>query len=123
MYCHTNKTIATNIRPLRLASGCTCLRVTRSGQRVPPLVAHAVVAGVVSEAIGAQGLAIPRGETAGAAVVLDGVTIQAGDRDLLTDVSLRIMMGQRVGLVGANGCGKSTLLKTLCGLRGADAGS
>ncbi|KAG2502022.1 hypothetical protein HYH03_000516 [Edaphochlamys debaryana] len=66
---------------------------------------------------------IPRGETAGATLILDGVTVQAGDRDLLSDVSWRLMPGQRAGLVGANGCGKSTLLRCLSGLRGVDAGS
>ncbi|GLC40935.1 hypothetical protein PLESTB_000965000 [Pleodorina starrii] len=66
---------------------------------------------------------VPRGETAGATLILDGVTVQAGDRDLLADVSWRLMPGQRAGLVGANGCGKSTLLRCLSGLRGVDAGS
>ncbi|MEW5302176.1 MAG: hypothetical protein WDW36_004981 [Sanguina aurantia] len=65
---------------------------------------------------------IPRGETAGAAMVLEGVTVQAGDRDLLEEVEWRLMPGQRVGLVGANGAGKSTLLKCLCGTRKVDAG-
>ncbi|KAG2439392.1 hypothetical protein HXX76_004749 [Chlamydomonas incerta] len=66
---------------------------------------------------------IPRGETAGATLVLEDVTVQAGDRDLLTDVSWKLMPGQRAGLVGANGCGKSTLLRCLSGLRSVDAGS
>ncbi|GIL85713.1 hypothetical protein Vretimale_13175 [Volvox reticuliferus] len=66
---------------------------------------------------------VPRGETAGATLILDGVTLQAGDRDLLSDVSWRLMPGQRAGLVGANGCGKSTLLRCLAGLRHVDAGT
>ncbi|GFR43392.1 hypothetical protein Agub_g4469 [Astrephomene gubernaculifera] len=65
---------------------------------------------------------VPRGDTAGATLVLEGVTLQAGDRDLLTDVSYRLLPGQRAGLVGANGCGKSSLLRLLAGLRGAQAG-
>jgi ATPase subunit of ABC transporter with duplicated ATPase domains len=47
---------------------------------------------------------------------------QAGERDLLTDVSWKLMPGQRAGLVGANGAGKSTLLKAIAGLRGVDSG-
>lgn len=66
---------------------------------------------------------VPRGETAGATIVLDGVTVQAGDRDLLSDVEWRLMPGHRAGLVGANGCGKSTLLRCLAGLRPVDVGS
>lgn len=46
------------------------------------------------------GATIQRGETAGAALVIEDVSIGAGDRDLLTDASLRVMPGQRVGLVG-----------------------
>ncbi|KAL6751554.1 P-loop containing nucleoside triphosphate hydrolase protein [Haematococcus lacustris] len=71
---------------------------------------------------GPASLHVPRGETAGAAMVIDKVSIQAGDRDLLEEVSLRVMPGQRWGLVGSNGCGKSTLLKALCGFRPIDAG-
>lgn len=64
-----------------------------------------------------MGANVPRGETAGAVMVIDGVTIQAGERDLLQDVEWRLMPGHRVGLVGANGAGKSTLLRAMAGLR------
>ena len=47
------------------------------------------------------GSSIPRGDTAGAALVIEDVSVQAGDRDLLTDASMRVLPGQRVGLVGA----------------------
>ena len=58
-----------------------------------------------------------RGETAGAVLVADAVSLQAGERDLMTAVEWRVMPGTRVGLVGANGCGKSTLLRGLDGGR------
>ncbi len=38
------------------------------------------------------------------------------------DVSLKILKGQVVGLVGESGCGKSTLANILLGLQGATAG-
>jgi ABC-type glutathione transport system ATPase component len=66
--------------------------------------------------------AIPRGETSGAVLIVDQVSISAGDRDLMVDVDLRVMPSQRLGLVGANGCGKSTLLRALCGTRQVDGG-
>ncbi|GJP53750.1 hypothetical protein CLOM_g12894 [Closterium sp. NIES-68] len=64
----------------------------------------------------------PEGDTAGAAFLLEDVTLSAGDRDLLSLVSWRVMPGDRVGLVGSNGCGKSTLLRALIGRQLVDGG-
>jgi ATP-binding cassette subfamily F protein uup len=44
-------------------------------------------------------------------------------RQLLTDFSLRVMRGDRIGIIGNNGVGKSTLLKILLGELAPDSGS
>lgn len=38
-----------------------------------------------------------------------------GDTTILSDIRMRIMAGQRIGLLGRNGEGKSTLIKLICG--------
>lgn len=76
--------------------------------------ALATAAPPIAAAAAAEDL-IPRGETAGAVMVMEGVTIQVGERDLLTNSDWQIMKGQRIGLVGGNGAGKSTLLRAIVG--------
>ncbi|MHB8406085.1 MAG: ATP-binding cassette domain-containing protein [Gammaproteobacteria bacterium] len=44
-----------------------------------------------------------------------GYHLANGDHSVLSNVSLSIQDGQRIGLLGANGQGKSTLVKTLAG--------
>jgi ABC transport system ATP-binding/permease protein len=48
-------------------------------------------------------------------VDVEDLTVRAGDRLLLDDVTWQLGPGERVGLVGANGSGKTTLLKVLAG--------
>ncbi|MGH1547724.1 ABC-F family ATP-binding cassette domain-containing protein [Leifsonia poae] len=52
----------------------------------------------------------------------DGVSVVYGDRRVLTDVSLTVAPGQRLGLIGENGAGKSTLLRVLSGHETPDSG-
>ncbi|HTZ94419.1 MAG TPA: ABC-F family ATP-binding cassette domain-containing protein [Streptosporangiaceae bacterium] len=46
---------------------------------------------------------------------LEDVSVTAGDRLLLSDVSWQLGPGDRVGIVGVNGTGKTTLLRLLSG--------
>jgi ATP-binding cassette subfamily F protein uup len=46
-----------------------------------------------------------------------------GPQTLLSDVSVTVVRGERVGLLGVNGTGKSTLLRILAGKEPADAGT
>ncbi len=48
-------------------------------------------------------------------VGLDNVAAGYGDKVVLSDVTMRILAGQRIGLLGRNGEGKSTLIKVICG--------
>ncbi|MFD7583815.1 ATP-binding cassette domain-containing protein, partial [Kitasatospora sp. NPDC059817] len=44
-----------------------------------------------------------------------GVDLRVGARLLLSDITVHIAPGDRIGLVGRNGAGKTTLLATLAG--------
>ncbi len=49
-------------------------------------------------------------------IELTDLTVRAGDRILLDDVTWQLGPGDRVGVVGVNGSGKSTLLNVLAGV-------
>ena len=53
---------------------------------------------------------------------LERVSKSYGVRPLLTDVSLGIGLGERIGIVGRNGDGKTTLLEVMTGLEEPDSG-
>ena len=57
--------------------------------------------------------------------VIDAIGLRKGygDKLVLTDVTLTLHEGERVGLVGNNGCGKSTLGEALCGRTPLEAGT
>jgi len=56
-------------------------------------------------------------------LAIDGVAKSYGDNRVLESVSLTIMKGERVAIIGPNGIGKSTLLKVAMGEVAADAGT
>ena len=55
-------------------------------------------------------------------VLLSGVSRHHGATAILSDVSLALPAGARVGVVGPNGVGKSTLLRIVAGVEPPDAG-
>ena len=48
-------------------------------------------------------------------ISVTGLELRAGSRILLADTTLRVLPGDRIGLVGRNGAGKTTTLKVLAG--------
>ncbi|MEB3830161.1 energy-coupling factor ABC transporter ATP-binding protein [Phormidium sp. CCY1219] len=57
------------------------------------------------------------------AIAIAGVCFSYPDKpNVLQDVSLTIMAGERVGAIGANGAGKTTLFLSICGVLTPNAG-
>ncbi len=54
--------------------------------------------------------------------VAEGVSKSFDDRLIVRNLDLRVLRGDRLGIVGANGAGKTTLLRLLTGLDTADEG-
>jgi ATP-binding cassette subfamily F protein uup len=75
-------------------------------------------------ATGSVKLAASEGETSGAVVIeAKGISKSFGELAVVRDVSMRIMRGDRVGVVGPNGAGKTTLINVLTGRLAPDAGT
>ena len=56
-------------------------------------------------------------------IATDRLTLVAGQRTLVRDLTWRVAAGECWSIIGRNGAGKSTLIRTLAGLRPADAGT
>jgi ATP-binding cassette subfamily F protein uup len=78
----------------------------------------------LADAANAADLQIDSGTQSGRLVIeAKGLTKAFGDLPIVTGFNLRVMRGDRVGLVGPNGAGKTTLLKLLLGQLEPDAGT
>jgi ATP-binding cassette subfamily F protein uup len=76
------------------------------------------------DSLGRLRLELDAGERSGRLVAeLVGVGKRFGERTIVSGLDLRIMRGDRLGLVGPNGVGKSTLLRLILGELAADTGT
>ena len=73
---------------------------------------------------GKASISVAESENVSSTLVVEakGVSKSFGDRDVVQDFSLRLMRGDRLGIVGPNGSGKTTLVSLLTGTLQPDAG-
>ncbi|MCW5751024.1 MAG: ATP-binding cassette domain-containing protein [Alphaproteobacteria bacterium] len=73
--------------------------------------------------VGELRMSAGQAETSGRLVIeAEQVKKRLGGRVIVRDLSLRVMRGDRLGIVGANGAGKTTLLQLLTGRLAPDEG-
>lgn len=76
------------------------------------------------EVQGNASFALEQGEASGKLVLeVKGVSQSFDQHTVINDFSLRVMRGDKIGLIGANGAGKSTLLSILLGSLKPERGS
>ena len=98
-------------------------RRTRDEGRVRALLAMRSERSARRELVGKVRLTTEAGDRSGQMVFeAEGVTKSFGGRLIVSDMSIRVMRGDRVGLIGPNGSGKTTLLRMLIGELEPDAG-
>jgi ATP-binding cassette subfamily F protein uup len=75
------------------------------------------------KAVGNVSMVVSEAETSGKRVVeARGISKTFGDRTIVDDLTIRILRGDRLGLVGPNGAGKTTLVRMLTGTLEPDEG-
>ncbi len=98
-------------------------RRTRNEGRVRRLESLRVERAERRDRIGNVKLALDAGERSGKLVAeLTHVSKGYDGKVLINDLDLRIMRGDRIGLIGTNGAGKSTLIKIILGELAPDTG-
>jgi ATP-binding cassette subfamily F protein uup len=98
-------------------------RRTRNEGRVRRLERLRLERATRRDRLGNIRLSLDAGERSGDLVAeLEAVSKRFDGRPLIEDLSLRIMRGDRLGLIGANGSGKSTLIRLILGELAPDAG-
>src|SRR5882672_7974472 len=98
-------------------------RRTRDAGRVARLERLRSERAARRERAGRVAFALDASERSGKLVAeLSNVDKAIAGRSLVRSLSLRILRGDRIGVIGANGAGKSTLLKLIVGEIAADAG-
>src|SRR3954462_3043563 len=98
-------------------------RRTRNEGRVRALMALRAERAAYRAQAGAVRMAAGQVESSGRLVFdVDHVSKAYGDVPVVRDASLRIMRGDRIGLIGPNGSGKTTLLRLLLGEIAPDSG-
>jgi ATP-binding cassette subfamily F protein uup len=99
-------------------------RRTRNEGRVRRLERLRLERATRRDRLGNIRLSLHVGERSGDLVAeLDGVSKRFAAGPLIERLSLRIMRGDRIGLIGANGAGKSTLIRLILGELAPDAGT
>ena len=75
------------------------------------------------QVVGSATIAVTEGQSSGKRVaILENVSKSFEGRPIVSDFSIKIARGERIGIVGPNGSGKTTLLKLLMGEHQADCG-
>ena len=99
-------------------------RRTRNEGRVRRLERLRLERAARRERFGTMNMSLDAGVRSGQLVAeLTNVDKRVAGRTLIEQLSMRIMRGDRIGLIGANGAGKTTLIRLILGELPPDAGS
>ncbi|MEM8632751.1 MAG: ATP-binding cassette domain-containing protein, partial [Pseudomonadota bacterium] len=73
---------------------------------------------------GTADLALDSGQKSGRLVIeAKGISKAYGENEIFSDLSLKVVRGDRIALVGPNGAGKTTLINVLIGKEASDTGT